>query len=577
MRLANLFGHTLRESPAEAEMPSHQLALRAGLVRQMAAGIYSYLPLGWRALQAIAAIVREEMVAAGGQELLMPLAQPAELWRASGRYDAPAPGPALLRFSDRGNHEMVLAMTHEEAATDLARQEIHSYRQLPLMIFQIQLKFRDEPRARGGLVRVREFLMKDGYSFHTDEDSLGAQYDRVYAAYQRILARCELDATVVEADSGMMGGRRSHEFMVVNPAGEDTLLRCEDCGYAANAETAAFAKAPGTAGEPAPVERIATPGTTSIDALARLLGITPAKTLKAVFFAGPAGELIFAVIRGDLEVNEAKLSTLLGGIELAPAGSDLLAAAGIVPGYASPVSIGASRTAPVRVVADDSVSLGANFVAGANETGYHLRNVNYPRDFQADLVGDIALARDGDRCPHCGAALHAVRGIEVGHIFQLGTKYSEQMGATFHDAAGRECPLVMGCYGIGLGRLLACVLEQHRDERGIVWPASLAPYPVHVVVLGDADTPVGQAAADLETALCAAGLEPLFDDRSESAGVKFNDADLMGMPVRLTVSRRSLAQGGVEIKGRSEESPHLVPVDQAVAAVQAMLAAPGPE
>ena len=451
MHLANLFGHTLRESPAEAEMPSHQLALRAGLVRQMAAGIYSYLPLGWRALQSVAAIVREEMVAAGGQELLMPLAQPAELWRVSGRYDAPAPGPALLRFRDRGDHDMVLAMTHEEAATDLARQEIHSYRQLPLMIFQIQLKFRDEPRARGGLVRVREFLMKDGYSFHADDESLGAQYDRVYAAYERILARCRLDAVVVEADSGMMGGRRSHEFMVVNPAGEDTLLRCAGCGYAANAEAAAFSKGSGPSGEPTAVERIATPGTTSIEALARLLDVTPADTLKAVFFAGPDGELVFAVIRGDLEVNQAKLSALLGGIEVAPAGPELLAAAGIVPGYASPAAVGAARTGRVRVVADDSVASGVNFVAGANEAGYHLRNVNYPRDFAADLVGDIALAREGDRCPHCGAALHAVRGIEVGHIFQLGTKYSTQMGATFHDAAGRECPLVMGCYGIGLG------------------------------------------------------------------------------------------------------------------------------
>lgn len=502
----------------------------------------------------------------------MPLAQPAELWRASGRYDAPAPGPALLRFRDRGDHEMVLAMTHEEAATDLARQEIHSYRQLPLMIYQIQLKFRDEPRARGGLVRVREFLMKDGYSFHADEESLAAQYDRVHAAYRSILARCGLEVAVVEADSGMMGGRRSHEFMVINPAGEDTLLLCPACAYAANAETAHLHKGAGPSGEPAPIERVATPGVTTIDALAEYLGLSAAQTAKAVFFAGPAGELIFAVIRGDLEVNEAKLSTLLGGIELAPAKAELLAAAGIVPGYASPVGGVSERSAvPLRVVADDSLLAGANYVAGANEPGYHLRNVNYPRDFRADLVGDIALAREGDRCPHCGASLRAARGIEVGHIFQLGTKYSERMGATFHDAAGHECPLVMGCYGIGLGRLLACVLEQHHDERGITWPAALAPYPVHLVALGEVDSSVGQAAAELEAALCAAGLEPLYDDRAESAGVKFNDADLLGLPVRLTVSRRSLAQGGVEIKGRRESAPRLVPMDAVLAEVQQLL------
>jgi prolyl-tRNA synthetase len=565
MRFSQLFGRTLREDPSDAEMPSHRLSLRAGLIRPLASGIYSYLPMGWRALRRIEAIVRDEMDAIGAQEMLMPLVHPAEVWRATGRYDGPAPGPALVRFQDRTGHDMVLAMTHEETAAYLAREEIHSYRQLPILMYQIQTKFRDEPRSRGGLVRVREFLMKDAYSYDADATGLAEQYERVYAAYLAIFRRCGLDVVAVEADTGIMGGSRSHEFMVLNAGGEDTLILCPACRYAANAEAARFIKGEGMAGEPLAVERVATPGTESIEALAALLGIERQETLKAVFYTTANGEVIFAVIRGDLDVNEHKLAALLGGAELQPAGAEALAAAGIVAGYASPLGVKG-----VRVVADDSVRSGANYVAGANEVGYHLRNVNYLRDFEADIVGDIALAREGDGCPQCGEPLTVARGIELGHVFQLGTRYSEALGATFLDRNGQAQPLVMGSYGIGMGRLLACIIEQHHDEKGIVWPVSVAPFDVYVVVLGGKDPAVLEAGEALYARLVALGYEVLYDDRAESAGVKFNDADLLGIPVRLTLSARTLREECVELRARWEAEVRLVPqqaLDEAIRAI----------
>ncbi len=555
MRFSQLFGRTLREVPSDAELVSHQLSIRAGLVRPLATGIYSYLPLGWRVLQRIAAIIRDEMERIGAQEVSMPVVQPAEPWRATGRYDAPSPGPALVRFRDRSSHDMVLAMTHEEVATVLARSEIDSYRQLPVVIYQIQTKFRDEPRPRAGLIRVREFLMKDAYSFDADEAGLDAFYPRIYQAYLNIFQRCGVEVIPVQADTGMMGGAASHEFMVPNPLGEDTVMRCSACGYAANAEAAAIHRqALPSLGEPMrPIERVATPGTKTIVDLARWLGVDTQRTLKAVFFQTRDGRVIFAVIRGDLDVNEIKLSNLLGGEPLLPAEPEALLRVGIVPGYASPIGI-----TGVQVIADQSVMEGRNWIAGANEEGYHLLNVNLPRDFQPSQVADIALARCDDPCPHCGEPLSDVRCIEAGHTFKLGTRYSDTLGATYLNASGASQPLVMGSYGIGLGRLLACVIEQHHDAQGIIWPMTVAPYDLHIVSLAAGNASVADDAEALYQRLTALGYRVLLDDRDERAGVKFNDADLIGAPLRLTVSRRTMQEGAVELKVRWQEDRRLV-------------------
>jgi len=557
MRLSTLFGQRLREVPADAELPGHQLALRAGLMRQVAQGIYALLPVGWRVMRRIEAIIREEMDAIDGQEISMPVVQPAELWQASGRYEAAAPGPALARFRDRSGQALVLGMTHEEVVTDLARQEIHSYRQMPSLVYQVQVKFRDEPRSRGGLLRTREFLMKDAYSFDRDEPGMAESYARVYGAYERIFSRCGLSVRPVEAASGMMGGHVSHEFMYLSPYGEDQLLTCSACGYAANVEGARIRISTRPADDLLPLEEVATPGATTIAAVADFLGVEEAQTLKAVFFQrADSGEVVFAVIRGDLEVNEAKLSVALGGVDLVPATPEALAAAGVVPGYASP--IGFSKGI---VVADESLRSGANFVAGANRPGHHLRNVNAGRDFIPDLVTDIALARAGDPCPNCGATLEAVRAIEVGHIFQLGTKYAEALGAGFLDEWGERRPPQMGCYGIGLGRLMACIMEAHHDDKGLIWPTAVAPFYVHLVSLGQPGTDEERAAEALYAELTAAGLDVLYDDRPERAGVKFNDADLLGVPVRLTLSPRTLAQGAVELKLRWETESQIVALE----------------
>ncbi len=555
MRMSQLFGNTLRENPADAEMPSHRLLVRAGMIRPLAAGIYSYLPLGWRVLCKIEAILRQEMEAIGGQDMLMPVVQPAELWQATGRWQRM--GPNMARLRDRSGRDLALAMTHEEVVAALARHEIQSYRQLPCLVFHIQTKFRDEPRPRGGLIRVREFVMKDAYSLDADEHGLDVAYQKMYRAYERIFARCSLEVLAVQADVGQMGGSASHEFMALNEYGEDTLILCPACGYAANAEQATFAKPqtpPPPAGE---VQEIATPGCKTIADVAAFVGVPTSQTLKAVFYTTDGGELVFIVIRGDLEVNETRLCNLLGALELHPASEQDILAVGATPGYASPRGLHG-----VRVVADDSVRLGGNFVAGANREGYHLLNVNYPRDFAASLVTDIALARAGDACPTCGAALSEARGVELGHLFKLGTRYSEALGATFLDAAGQARPIVMGSYGIGSGRLMAAVVEQHHDEHGIVWPVEVAPYHVHLVNLGYAASEVTtQTAEVLYAELTAQGCQVLYDDRDERPGVKFNDADLIGAPLRVTVSQRSLAQGGLEVKRRDSSERSIVPRD----------------
>jgi prolyl-tRNA synthetase len=551
LRLSSIFGNTLREAPAEAQMPSHRLLLRAGMIRQVATGIYSYMPLGWRVLRKIEGIIREEMDAIGGQEMLMPSAQPAELWEKTGRYSEA--GPVLARFRDRAGRELVLGITHEEVVTDLARREIHSYRQLPFMVYQIQTKFRDEPRSRGGLVRAREFTMKDGYSFHADQADLDAYYPRVYQAYLNIFERCGVEVVPVEADPGLMGGAASHEFMALNDAGEDTLILCDSCDYASNAESAQ-ARRDATSGEPPkPLEEVATPRMTTIEEVADYLGVMPEQTLKAIFYMG-GGEVIFAIIRGDLAVNEAKLARLIGVSDPRLSTPEEVEEAGITAGYASPVSFEGT----VRVVADQSIQLGSNFVAGANKEGYHLRNVNYPRDFEVDLMGDIAAIKDGDPCLRCGGPLRSARGIELGHIFKLGTRYSELLGASFLDVHGESRPLVMGCYGIGTGRLMAVVVEQGHDDRGIVWPPAIPPCQMHLIALGAAGETL-EMAESLYEDLTTKGYEILYDDRDENAGVKFNDADLIGIPLRLTVSPRSLSAGGIEAKLRSAAEKEIVP------------------
>jgi prolyl-tRNA synthetase len=556
MRLSKLFGRTLREVPAEATIVSHQLLLRAGMIRPLAAGIYSYLPLGWRALRKIEGIMRQEMDSIGGQEIRMPSVHPAELWQATGRYEEA--GPVMARFRDRTGRELVLGITHEEVVTDLARREINSYRQLPFMVYQIQTKFRDEPRSRGGLIRAREFTMKDAYSFHANEEDLDDYYPQAYQAYLNIFRRCGLEPLVVEADPGLMGGSASHEFMLLNEAGEDTLVLCQACGYAANAEGTVAMREQVAWQEERSLEEVATPGMMTIQEVADYLGVPTKETLKAIFYIA-LDQLVFVIIRGDLEVNEAKLARLLEASELRLATEEEVKGAGIVPGYASPLGL----KEKVKIVADRSIREGSNFVAGANKEGYHLKGVNYPRDFEVDILADIAVVCEGDLCPRCKKSLCLARGVELGHIFKLGTRYSEALGATFLDKDGQKKPLVMGCYGIGTGRLLAAVIEESHDEKGIIWPPEIAPYQIHLIALDIGQAEVSEAAKGLYGALLARGYELLYDDREESPGVKFNDADLIGLPLRLTVSRRTLEVSGVEVKRRDEESskvlelPHL--------------------
>jgi len=564
MRLSRLFGKTLRADPVEAETPSHRLLLRGGFIHPLAAGLYSSLPLGWRVQQRVEQIIREEMDAAGGQEIRMPILHPQELWELTGR--AAALGPVLFRLQDRRERPLVLAATHEEVVTLLARTHIQSYRDLPQRLYQLQTKFRDEPRPRGGLLRVREFVMKDCYSFDADEEGLEESYQAMRRAYERIFARCGLTTLTVEADSGAIGGKESHEFMVLAETGEDDVVYCEACGYAANVERAEFRKPAVPSEEPREVEEVHTPDTTTIPDLARFLGIREAQTLKAVFYSTADGRMVFVVIRGDLEVNEIKLRNLLKATDLRLATDAEVADAGIVAGFASPKGIEG-----VTVIADDSVLIGTNFVAGANRPNYHLRNVNYPRDFTADHLADIARAYEGAACNRCGSALRWTRGIEVGHIFKLRSVYSEKLEATFQARDGGVQPITMGCYGIGVGRTMASIVEQHHDERGIRWPVSVAPFAVHLVALNLDRAEVREAADALAAELAEAGLEPLYDDRDESAGVKFNDADLLGMPVRLTVSPRTLGQGVVELKRRTDEQATLVARGEVVGRVRELL------
>ncbi|MGK2850675.1 MAG: proline--tRNA ligase [Candidatus Limnocylindrales bacterium] len=547
MRLSTLFFTTLRDDPVEAEMPSHRLLLRAGYVRQLGSGIYSLLPLGKRVNDRVEQVIREEQDRIGGQEMEMPVVHPADVWRASGRYDAI--GPELGRFKDRNGRDMVLAMTHEEVVGILLADVVKSWRQLPMQVYHFQTKWRDEPRARGGLIRVREFVMKDAYSCDRDDAGLDVSYWAQHGAYVRTFERLGLKTIAVSSDVGMMGGSQAHEFMVLNPAGEDVLVLCEACDYASNRQVAVGPRTAPAAEDPLPREEIATPGTTTIASLAAFLGIGPERTAKAAFFMTGDGRLVTAIVRGDHEVNETKLVNAVqatGGIR--PATVEEIKAAGMEPGYGSP--IGAHDTV---VVVDDLAAASPNLVAGANREGFHVTNVNVGRDYTPDITADITNVQEGDACPQCGAPVILRNGIEVGNIFKLGTKYTDAAGASYLGEDGQAHPIVMGSYGIGVGRNVACIVEEHHDEKGIVWPAEVAPYAAHLVSIGAAKEPrVAEVAERLHALAAEAGPrhEILWDDRDESPGVKFTDAELLGMPWILTVSPRSLAAGGVEVTER---------------------------
>lgn len=549
MRFSQALIPTLRDAPKEAELISHKLLVRAGVIRPVAAGIYTLLPLGQRVRLKIEKIIREEMDAIGGQEILMPIVQPAELWQESGRWYQY--GPELVRFKDRAERELVLATTHEEAVTDIVRREIRSYRQVPLVLYQIQTKFRDEPRPRGGLIRVREFIMKDAYSFHSSDEDLDAFYPKIRSAYERIFRRCGLDPIIVQGDPGLIGGRDSHEFMLLSDAGEDQVALCEHCRYTANREIAQIFKASVNPTDSlGSLEEVATPGCETIQALAEFLKIAPARTAKAVFSIADEKDFIFAVIRGDLEVSETKLANAVGARTLRPATETEIRSVGAVPGYASPV--GLHKQSTVKIVADDSVIAEKNLVSGANKEGFHFKNVNYGRDFVADVVADIALAREGDPCPRCRSPLVLKNAIELGHIFKLGTRYSEAMGAKILTKDGSERFLVMGCYGIGVGRLLAAVVEAHHDAQGIIWPEEIAPFHIALLVLNTDRAEQTELAEKLYALLRAAGFEVLYDDRAESAGVKFNDADLIGIPCRMVIGSRSITNKTIELRRRRD-------------------------
>jgi len=548
---------------AEADTVSHQLLIKAGMIHQVAAGVYSYLPLAWRVLKKIENIIRDEMDKAGGQELMLPVLQPIEPWQKTGRDLAF--GKGLFILSDRKERKLCLGPTHEEVITDLVSRNVQSYRDLPLLLYQIQTKFRDEPRPRAGLIRVREFTMKDLYSFDTDEVGLDQSYNKMLQTYHNIYRRCGLPTLLVEADSGAIGGKDSHEFIVIAEGGEDEIIYCPSCQYTANTDKAQSIISEIASEEPLSLEEVNTPGMATIEEVTHFLKVPPSNILKAVFYIAD-GKLVFVAIRGDLEVNEVKLKNILHCFELRLAAETEVIEASIVAGSASPIGISG-----IKIVADDSITSGANFIAGANKPDTHFRNVNYPRDFRVDLVADIAKARAGEGCPKCGGKLSSTHGIEVGHIFKLGTFLSEKLGALFIDAKGISHPIVMGCYGIGLGRLLAAAIEQNHDDKGIIWPLPIAPYHIYLCPLYREGSRVAEVAENLYNELEAEGLEVLFDDRSESPGIKFNDADLLGIPIRVTISPRTLEKNSVEIKRRSEKESELVPLEGIVTRLKELI------
>jgi prolyl-tRNA synthetase len=558
MRLSELFFSTLRDDPGEAEMPSHRLLLRAGYLRQLGSGIYSLLPLGKKVSDRVEQVIREEIDRIGGQEMEMPVVHPAEVWKESGRYAKI--GPELVRFKDRGERDMVLAMTHEEVVAILLRDIVQSYRQLPMIVYHFQTKFRDEPRARGGLIRVREFVMKDSYSCDLDYAGLDVSYEKHRVAYERIFERLGLDAIMVRSDVGIMGGTGAHEFMVLNEYGEDTLVLCDTCDFSDNQQIAEVGKPAPEPEDLLPMEDVETPNATTIESLATFLGIPKSKTAKAAFFVtgDDPPRFVVAIVRGDYDVNETKLVNLLKARKgLRPATVEEIQARGMEAGYGSPLG---ARDAVV--VVDELVARSPNLVAGANRVGWHVKNVNVPRDYTPDHVAEITNARQGDPCPNCGSPVRLAKGIEVGNIFKLGTEFTDSFGSMYLGEDGARHPIVMGSYGIGLGRNVACIVEAHHDEKGICWPDEVAPYAAHLVSIGAGRDPKVLETADRLNQLAReAGREIVYDDRDESPGVKFTDAELLGMPWILTVSPRSLAAGGVEVTRRATGERSTRPLD----------------
>ncbi len=572
MRVSEQLTKTLREVPRDSEGGNQELLVRGGFIRQLTAGVYSMLPLGNRVIRKISQIVREEMDWAGGQEVSMPVIQPKDLWDIPPANGGPsrseAMGDVLFKLKDRKGRDMVLGPTHEEVVTTLAAEFVRSYRDLPQLIYQIQTKLRDEPRPRAGLMRVREFIMKDLYSFDADYEGMDVSYRKMAQAYRNIFTRCGMRFIAISADSGAIGGKESQEFLAITDAGEDDAMMCDTCDYAANREKAEFVRTELALEPEATLEEIYTPNITSISALSAFLHIPAAKTIKAVCYVA-GGKLVMAIVRGDLDINEVKLTNTLyrqsiNAADLHLATAEELAQAGIVAGYTSPVQ----KDDQVFIVADISLKLGNNFVAGANVANYHLKNVNYPRDFRVDVWEDTASAYDGATCIVDGGTLHAIRGSEVGHIFKLGTRYSEAMGASFLDAEGVAHPILMGCYGIGIGRIMATIVEQSHDEKGIIWPLNIAPYQVNLLGFDLDKGDTRPVAEQLYADLTAAGIEVLYDDRTETAGVKFNDADLIGIPLRAVVSKRALKNGGMELKLRSQKESRIVPLTEAVQVIQ---------
>lgn len=547
MIATELYAPTLRESPAEAELVSHKLMYRAGLIRKAAGGLYSYLPLGWRTMKKIMQIIREEMDSAGGQELMMPIVQPAEIWQESGRWAVY--GDEMMRLKDRHGREFALGPTHEEMITTLIRDEIRSYKQLPALLYQIQNKYRDERRPRFGLMRSREFVMKDLYSFDKDVDGMNKSYQKMYDAYDKIFTRCGLKFRAVEADNGAIGGGHSHEFTVLAPSGESSIAYCESCDYAASDEKAELKLICAEAEELKPLEKVSTPACHTIEAIKNYLNVPIEKTIKAVAFMDDDERLIVAFVRGDHEVNEIKvLNAVEGANHLYMADEKLIASANSCAGFMSPIGISDAAI----IVVDATVMEMYNAVAGANEVDAHFINVTPRRDFDAKKihVADIRMVQAGDPCPHCGKPLHMTRGIEVGQVFTLGKKYSEALHATFLDEDGKIKPFEMGCYGIGVGRTMAAAIEQNNDADGIIWTRAIAPFEVVVVPVNAKDDKQLALAEEIYNELKAAGVDVLLDDRKERAGVKFKDCDLIGYPLRVTISPKTLDSGNVEIKIR---------------------------
>ena len=565
MKMTNLYAPTLREVPAEAEVPSHQLMLRAGMIRKAAGGVYSYLPLAWRTLRKIEQIVQEEMDAKGGQEIAMPIVQPAEIWQQTGRWDVY--GDEMFRLKDRHQRDFCLGPTHEEMVTTLVKQDVRSYRQLPLLVYQIQNKYRDEIRPRFGLMRGREFIMKDLYSFDRDTDGLEISYKKMYDAYSQIFSRCGLEFRPVEADPGAIGGSGTHEFMVIADSGEAAIAYCDGCDFAANVEKAELLPLTSVAEAEKPLEKVATPGQKTINAVAEYLSLSADRLIKSLAFVTEKGPIL-ALVRGDHEVNEIKLANLLNVLQLEMAGEkEIQSLFHSEPGYIGPVGL-----SNVTIVADASVMNMVNAVCGANAADQHLVNVMPLRDIKPTHVADIRLIREGDPCPRCGAPVKTARGIEVGQVFKLHTKYSQALDATYLDENGQERLMVMGCYGVGVSRTMAAAIEQHHDADGIIWPASIAPYQVVIVPINTKDEPQMTMAEQIYRELLAAGVEVVLDDREERSGVKFKDADLIGYPLRITVGPKALKENSVELKVRRTKESLLLPLDGYVEGVTRLLA-----